>query len=45
MGTLVFGKAIAQRFDINTKTWYILASVKLDLAIALEVCGSCRSIG
>ena len=34
----MFGKFIAARFDVNSKTWYILASVKLDMAIALEVC-------
>ncbi|KAK9815255.1 hypothetical protein WJX72_000733 [[Myrmecia] bisecta] len=38
LGTLLFGKTIAHRFDINTKSWYLMASAKLDVAIGLEIC-------
>jgi hypothetical protein len=43
IGTLVFGKLIGHRFDMSTKTWYILAAVKLDVAIFMEVRGSTKA--
>eukprot|EP00884_Botryococcus_braunii_P000188 jgi/Botrbrau1/1016/Bobra.114_1s0054.1 len=38
LGSLLFGKTIAHNFDVNTKTWYLMASTKLDTAIGLEIC-------
>ena len=32
-GTLLFGKAIAHNFDVSSRAWYLLASVKLNLAM------------
>lgn len=33
LGTLLFGKAIAHRFDVSSRAWYLLASLKLNLAM------------
>jgi hypothetical protein len=44
IGTLVFGKLIGHRFDMSTKTWYILAAVKLDVAIFMEVRDKARPL-
>ena len=33
LGTLLFGRAIAHNFDVRARLWYVLASVKLNVAI------------
>lgn len=33
LGTLLFGKTIAHRFDVSSRAWYLLASLKLNLAM------------
>ncbi|KAL4428447.1 hypothetical protein ABPG75_002536 [Micractinium tetrahymenae] len=38
LGTLLFGKAIAHRFDVSSRAWYLLASLKLNLAMGIEIC-------
>lgn len=37
LGTLYFGKRIAPRFDAFPKTWYLSASLLLDIAVGLEI--------
>eukprot|EP00887_Chlorella_sp_A99_P004904 scaffold4.g4904.t1 len=37
LGTLLFGRAIAHNFDVYSRSWYLLASAKLNLAVALEM--------
>ncbi|KNC78881.1 hypothetical protein SARC_08705 [Sphaeroforma arctica JP610] len=37
IGTLMFGKLIAHRFDLNAKTWYLSASVMLNVGVYLEL--------
>ena len=36
-GTLMFAKTLSHRFDINTKTWYLLGSIMYVCAVALEL--------
>ena len=37
LGTLVFGKYLGHRFDMSAKGWYLAASAKLNLGIAMEI--------
>lgn len=37
LGTLVFGRVIAHRFDIAPRMWYLIASTKLNIAMLLEI--------
>lgn len=37
LGTLVFGKVIAHRFDLSPRIWYMAASAKLNVATLLEI--------
>eukprot|EP01134_Creolimax_fragrantissima_P008244 CFRG8244T1 len=37
IGTLMFGKLIAHRFDLNAKTWYLSASLMLNAGVYLEL--------
>ena len=36
-GTLLFGRAMAHNFDVASKSWYLAASAKLNLAMGLEI--------
>jgi hypothetical protein len=38
LGTLLFGRGLAPHFDRQTKTWYVLAALKLNVAMAMELC-------
>jgi hypothetical protein len=33
LGTLLFGRAIAHNFDVAARQWYVVAALKLNLAI------------
>ena len=37
LGTLLFGRAMAHNFDVASRGWYVTASVKLNMAMALEI--------
>jgi hypothetical protein len=37
LGTLLFGRVIAHRFDIAPRMWYLIASTKLNIAMLLEI--------
>jgi hypothetical protein len=37
LGTLLFGRAMAHNFDVASRTWYVAASIKLNVAMALEI--------
>lgn len=37
LGTLLFGRAMAHNFDVASRTWYAGASIKLNVAMALEI--------
>lgn len=45
LGTLVFGRFIAQDFDVHARRWYLAASVKLDVAVLLELSTMLASVG
>ena len=38
LGTLLFGRGLAPHFDRQTKTWYVLAALKLNIAMGMELC-------
>lgn len=33
LGTLLFGKFMAHNFDLSSKMWYLMASMKLNIAM------------
>jgi hypothetical protein len=37
LGTLFFGRAMAHNFDLSSRSWYVAASGKLNLAMSLEI--------
>ncbi|KAL4527934.1 hypothetical protein Ndes2437B_g00062 [Nannochloris sp. 'desiccata'] len=37
LGTLLFGRAMAHNFDLSSRSWYVAASGKLNLAMGLEI--------
>ena len=37
LGTLLFGRAIAPRFDLQPRAWYFAASGMLNLALLIEI--------
>jgi hypothetical protein len=37
LGTLLFGRVIAHRFDVAPRMWYLIASTKLNIAMLLEI--------
>ena len=37
LGTLLFGRLMAHNFDVSSRQWYCLASLKLNVAMGLEI--------
>lgn len=37
LGTLLFGRGLAPHFDSQTKTWYVVSALKLNIAMAMEL--------